>query len=87
MANTVSSKKRIRQNEKRNLNNKGRKSAAKTQMKKVLDAVEEKDPAKAKTELSKAFKLIDKCGKHNTWHPKKAGHLKSSLAKKVKSLD
>jgi small subunit ribosomal protein S20 len=86
MAQTVSSKKRIRQNETHNLRNKARKSAAKTQMKKVLDTVKGGDATKAEKELSEAYKLLDKCGEHNTYHPNKTGRMKSALARKVKSL-
>jgi small subunit ribosomal protein S20 len=86
MATTVSSKKRIRQNKTHNLRNKAKKSAAKTQTKKVLAALKEGDAAKAEEELKVAYKLIDKCGKHNAYHPNKAAHMKSSLARKVKAL-
>ena len=86
MATTVSSKKRIRQNKTRNLRNKSRKTAAKTQIKKVLDAVSSGDSAKAQSELKTAYKLLDKCGRHNSYHPNKAARMKSGLAKKVKSI-
>ena len=86
MATTISSKKRIRQNKTRNIRNKARKSAAKTQTKKVLDAVKEGNSQKAEAELKKVYKLLDKCGKHNAYHPNKVAHLKSGLAKKVKTI-
>ncbi len=86
MATTLSSKKRIRQNKTRNLRNKARKTAAKTQIKKVLAAVKDGNVPKAETELREAYKLIDKCGKHNAYHPNKAARMKSSLAKKVKTV-
>ena len=86
MAQTVSSKKRIRQNKKGNLRNKSRKSAAKTQIKKVLDTVKEGNAAKSQ-ELSEAYRLLDKCGKHNTYHPNKTARMKSALARKVKSVE
>lgn len=86
MATTISSKKRIRQNKTRNLRNKSRKTAAKTQIKKVLDAVGSGDSEKAQAELKTAYKLLDKCGKHNSYHPNKAARMKSSLAKKVKTV-
>ncbi len=86
MATTVSSKKRIRQNKKRNLRNKSRKSAARSHSKKVLEAVEKGDKDAAQKELREACKLIDKCGRHNAVHPNKAARMKSSLAKKVKNI-
>jgi len=86
MATTVSAKKRIRQNKKRNLRNKSRKAAARTQSKKVLEAVEKGDKDAAGAELKKAYKLIDKCGRHNAVHPNKAARMKSSLVKKVKNM-
>jgi len=87
VAQTVSSKKRIRQNKKGNLRNKSRKSAAKTQMKKVLDTVKEGNAAKSQKELSEAYRLLDKCGKHNAYHPNKTARMKSALARKVKSIE
>jgi small subunit ribosomal protein S20 len=86
MATTVSSKKRIRQNKTHNLRNKARKSAARSQTKKVLAAVEKGDKDAARKELDKAYRLIDKCGKHGTVHPNKAANMKSGLARKVKSM-
>jgi small subunit ribosomal protein S20 len=86
MATTISSKKRIRQNKKRNVRNKSRKSLARTQVKKVLETVGKGDGNAARAELGEAYKLIDKCGKHNSWHPNKAARMKSKLARKVGKL-
>lgn len=87
MASTASSKKRIRQNEKRNLRNKSRKSAARTQTRKVLAALEAGDAARAQTELKAAYKLLDKCAKANAYHPNKCAHMKSALARKVNAAN
>ena len=83
MAATSSSKKRIRQNKKRNLRNKARKSRAKTQIKKVLEAIGKGDHEAAKAGLVEAYKAIDKCGKTNVWHPNRCARMKSRLASKV----
>ncbi len=84
MATNTSSKKRIRQNKKHNLRNKSQKTKAKTQVKKVLAALQRSDPGKARDELKLAYKGIDKCGKTNVWHPNKCARMKSKLASKAK---
>ena len=86
MPNTKSAKKRLRQTKKRTLHNRAFKSMAKTYIKRVLKAVEAKDLARAEQELRMAFKRIDKCAKHNIFHPNKAARLKSRVAKLVEQL-
>ena len=86
MPNTKSAKKRLRQTKKRTLHNKTFKSMAKTYIKRVLKAVEAKDLSRAEQELRMAFKRIDKCAKHNIFHPNKAARLKSRVAKLVDQL-
>lgn len=86
MPNTKSAKKRLRQTKKRTLHNRVFKSVARTYIKRVLKAVESKDLALAESELRMAFKRIDKCAKHNIFHPNKAARLKSRIAKIVENL-
>ena len=87
MANSLSAKKRIRQNEKRRLRNKALRSSAKTAMKKVLQAVEQKDLEKAKEYLKWAMKRIDKAAKRNVFHWKNAARKKSKLCRLVAALE
>ena len=86
MPNTKSAKKWLRKNRKRTLHNKIFKSMAKTYIKRVIAAVKAKDLSAAEAELRLAFKRIDKCAKHNIFHPNKAARLKSRVAKMVEKL-
>ena len=86
MAQRLSAKKDIRRRKKRTLQNKSVKSAARTQVKKVLTAVSAKDYESAVRELSLAYKKVDKGAKIRAFHPSKASRLKSRLAKKVAAL-
>jgi len=84
--NTKSAKKWLRKNKKRTLHNRVFKSMAKTYIKRVVAAVKAKDLSAAEAELRLAFKRIDKCAKHNIFHPNKAARLKSRVAKMVEKL-
>ena len=63
MAHSKQAKKRIQTNEKARLRNKARKSAMRTHVKRVLQAVESGDKEAASTELTLAQKQIDKATK------------------------
>jgi small subunit ribosomal protein S20 len=86
MAHTASAKKRARQNEKRNLKNRSTKHAIKTQIRKVMVAIEAKDSAAAIRELSLAAKKLDKAAARRVLHPNTAARTKSRLASQVASL-
>lgn len=77
----ASQKKRIRQNEKRNLKNRAMKSQVKTVSKKIKTSKEIKEK---EANLSKAYSLIDKSAKKNVYHKNKAARLKSKMAKAAK---
>jgi len=78
----ASAKKRLRQNEKRRLRNKGAKSRLKTISKKVLSA-----PTREEGEqlLREAYKLYDKASSKRLLHPNTAARKKSKLIKVVQS--
>ena len=86
MANSLSSKKRIRQNEKRRVRNRVRKSQAKTQQRRLRDAISEGDPERADVELRATFKLVDKVAAKGTIHKNAAARTKSRLQKRVNQL-
>lgn len=86
MAHSVSATKRIRQNRKRNAFNRARRSALRTQLKKVDAAVEAKDPAKLAEEIRLAAKKLDKLAKTNVIHKNAAARKKSRLAKRLNKL-
>ncbi|MCL4167827.1 UNVERIFIED_CONTAM: hypothetical protein GTU68_010681 [Idotea baltica] len=83
MAHHKSAKKRIRQNEKRRLVNRYKKTTMRTMIKKLRDT-ESKDEA---TEmLPKVISTIDRVAKSNVIHKNNAANLKSKLTKFVNKL-
>jgi small subunit ribosomal protein S20 len=86
MANSVSSKKNIRQTLKRNAVNRTRRSALRTQLKKVDDALEAKDPVKLEEELRLAAQKLDKLAKTNVIHRNAAARKKSRLQMRLNAL-
>lgn len=85
MAHSVSAKKRIRQNERRQEVNKARKTRVKTEVRKVREAVHDGDVEGAQTKLKEASRVIDQIASKGTLHKNKASRLKSRLAKRVNS--
>ncbi len=83
MAHSVSAKKRVRQNERRRLHNKTIRSALRTQIKKVLAAIEEKNADKVKAELIAAYRRLDMAARKHIIHANKAARHKSRLAAKA----
>ncbi|MCD6115530.1 30S ribosomal protein S20 [bacterium] len=78
-----SAEKRVRQNERRRLRNKIRRSIMKTAIKKVNSATEKET---AVTELKKATSVIDRMALKGIIHKNKASNLKSKLTKRVNAL-
>lgn len=76
MAHHKSSKKRIRQDEKKRAQNRYYKKTARTAIK-TLREIEDK--SEAEKFLPSVVSMIDKLAKKNTWHANKAANLKSSL--------
>jgi len=80
MANHKSSEKRIRQDEKKKVQNKYHARSSRSAVKTMRD-IEEKTGA---TEmLPKVTSMLDKLAKKNIIHPNKAANLKSKLARQV----
>ena len=86
MANIKSAIKRIQVTERQALRNKSIKSAAKTQIKKVITAIENKDAAAAQTELKAAIKKISMAASKGIYHKNTAGRKVSRLTKLVNEL-
>ncbi len=80
---TSSAKKALRQNVRRKKENLKRKTAYKAAIKNYKKLLENKDLEKAKVELSKIFKALDKAAKKDTIKKNKANRLKSRLSKKL----
>ena len=86
MATHDSALKRARQSEKRRLRNVAVKSTLKTHTKKVLQAVESKNPEEARKALASAIPALQKAAGKRVIHKKTASRKISGLVKKVNSL-
>ena len=86
MANIKSAKKRILVIATKSARNRSIKSAVKTQVKKVLAAVESNDIQAAKPALAVAIKVIDKACAKGVFHKKTAARKKSTLTRLVNSI-
>ncbi|RRD94939.1 30S ribosomal protein S20 [Clostridiales bacterium COT073_COT-073] len=86
MANIKSAIKRIDVTKRQTLRNKSIKSAVKTQIKKVIVAVENKDAAAAQTELRAAIKSISMATSKGIYHKNTAARKVSRLTKLVNEL-
>lgn len=86
MANSLSAKKRIKQNDKRRSINRARKSRVKTQIKHFESAVSAGDVEAAGEKYRLAAQLLDKTAAGSTMHKKTAARKKSRLAKKLNTL-
>ena len=83
MAHSLSAKKRVRQNEKRRLINRARKSEIKTRIKHFEDAIRSGDKAAASEKLKLVTIKLDKAASTSTIHKNTAARLKSRLTKKL----
>lgn len=86
MANSLSAKKRIRQNAKRREQNRARKSALKTDVRKLTDAIHDKKVDEARQLFRTVTKRIDQTAAKGTMHRNTAARRKSRLAKRVNKL-
>ncbi|RKY11661.1 MAG: 30S ribosomal protein S20 [Planctomycetota bacterium] len=86
MAHSLSAKKRVRQNAKRRVRNRARKSMVKTQIKHFETALTEGDPEKASEQFKLLVKRIDKVAATSTIHKNTAARMKSRFAKRLDSL-
>jgi small subunit ribosomal protein S20 len=84
MPNTPTAKKRLRQNEKTRIHNKGFRSALRTQVKKVRAAVAAGNLDVAATEFRLATKKLDQAAAKNMIHRNAASRTKSRLSSLIK---
>lgn len=84
MPNTKSAAKRLRQNKIRQAHNRSIKSAVRSQMRKVRDALKVGETERAEAELRLAAQKLDKAAGKRVIHPNMAARLKSRLSKRVK---
>ena len=85
MAHHKSAKKRIRRNEKRRLRNKAVRSRMKTEIKKLLSAVAEKNAEKAEQLLPQVISVIDSAKSKGVIHKNNASRRVSRLTRLVNS--
>ena len=85
MPNTKSAAKRLRQNVARRLRNRSVKSALRTQLRKVREALKAGDVSKAEEEYREAARKLDRAGQRNIIHRNTAARTKSRLQKRIKA--
>ena len=86
MANSPQAKKRARQSEKRRTHNASLRSLVRTNIKKVLAAIDSGNAEQAKTAYDSAVPVIDRMADKGIIHKNKAARHKSRLNAKVKAL-
>jgi small subunit ribosomal protein S20 len=86
MPHSQSAKKRLRQSLERRERNRSTKRALKTQVRKVLDAVQSGNAEAAQNELKTAAKKLDRAAGHKVIHRNAASRTKSRLSARVKKL-
>lgn len=86
MANSLSSKKRARQSDKRRERNTGMRSMMRTSIKKVYYAIEAGDKALATTAYTEAVPVIDVMARKGMIHMNKAARHKSRMNAQIKGM-
>lgn len=86
MAHSLSAKKRVRQNAKRKVINRARKSQVKTQIKHFEAALSSDDVEAASEQYRLVVKKLDKTAATSTMHKRTAARKKSRLAKRLNSI-
>lgn len=86
MANTSQARKRVRQAEKRRQHNAGLRSAARTYIKKVVNAIATGDKSQAEAAFKAAVPVIDRTARKGIIHPNKAARHKSRLNNHIRNM-
>ncbi|MCZ6525421.1 MAG: 30S ribosomal protein S20 [Gammaproteobacteria bacterium] len=86
MANIASARKRARQSEKRRLHNVGFRSMMRTQIKKVITAIQSGDKQAASAAYSVAVPVIDRMANKGLIHKNKAARHKQKLNAQIRAL-
>jgi len=85
MPNTASANKRLRQNVTRRDRNRAIKSALRSQLRKVREAVQAGNVEQAEADFTVAAQRLDRAGQRNIIHRNKAARTKSRLQKMIKA--
>jgi small subunit ribosomal protein S20 len=83
MPHSASAKKRLRQNVRSRDRNRAVKSEMKTAIRKVLEAISEKDVAAAKSLFNSVAKKADRAATSKMIHKNKAARIKSRLSARI----
>ncbi len=86
MANIASAKKRAKQADRRNKQNSSHRSRMRTNLKKVLTAIEAKDKKAAAEAFKVAVPLLDRAANNGLIHKNKAARHKSKLNAQINAL-
>jgi small subunit ribosomal protein S20 len=86
MPNTASAKKRMRQDAVRRLRNRSTKSAIRTQLRKVREAIAAKDYEMSQSEFRALVKKLDRAASRNVIHANAAARTKSRVSAAIKAL-
>lgn len=86
MANIKSQIKRNRTNEKARLRNQAVRSAVRTEIRKVREAIEAGDKAAAEAQLRVASRKLDKAVSKGVFHRNNAANKKSGLARAINKM-
>ncbi len=86
MAHSLSAKKRVRQNAKRRVQNRARKSMVKTQIKHFEASLSAGDVDKAKEQYRLLVKKLDKVASTSTMHKNTASRVKSRMARRLNAM-
>ena len=81
-----SAKKKVVKDEERRMANKAVKSSMRSQVKKVREAIDAGDKARAEAEMKLATRKLDKAAKQNVIHKNQAARRKSRLQKAVDQI-
>lgn len=86
MAHSVSTKKRIRQNEKRRIQNKGYRSNLRSTIKKAFTDIKAKNTESLNLTLTDAVSVLDKAVNKGLIHRNQAARRKSRMVKKANEV-
>ena len=86
MAHSLSAKKRVRQNAKRRVINRSRKSIVKTQVKHFEAALSTGEVDKAQEQYRLLVKKLDKVASTSTMHKNTASRMKSRMARRLNTM-
>jgi small subunit ribosomal protein S20 len=86
VAHSLSAKKRVRQNAKRRVRNRARKSMVKTQVKNFEEALACGQPDTAQQQYRLLVKRLDKVAATSTMHKNTASRVKSRMARRLNAM-